>query len=321
MKKQFMLFILLCFVTVGLFAQGSTHIHKTLEYDSITRKYMVYVPQSYNPETPAPVVMALHCLADSIEARFFTAVGFDRIADRTGWIIVTPQALNATLTLMGSTNDFGTAWAAGVGAEDITVQGYPVGDINLNGDVDDLGFLTTLLDTIERQYNVNTDSIFFVGYSMGGFMANKMGIALSDRIAGIASVSGTIGYWEMDKTPKANLNTIHFHGTDDELIRYSDGWLTYFMPLAKVATSAPETIDYWRNFNQCDAEPTITYFPNASGDAQAFERYLYTNGTNDSRSALVRVIGGEHEWYTAPQHDIDYATEIYKFFTNTYGLS
>lgn len=46
-------------------------------------------------------------------------------------------------------------------------------------------------------------------------------------------------------------------------------------------------------------------------------RYLYKNGTDGVQTAFIKVIGGNHEWYYIPQNDIDYTTEIYKFFTNT----
>jgi hypothetical protein len=61
----------------------------------------------------------------------------------------------------------------------------------------------------------------------------------------------------------------------------------------------------------------MTYFPDTEADGKTFERYFYQNGTDGVFTAFIKVIGGDHEWYYTPQNDIDYTTEIYKFFTNT----
>jgi poly(3-hydroxybutyrate) depolymerase len=38
-----------------------------------------------------------------------------------------------------------------------------------------------ILDSLENNMNINTDSVFFMGFSMGGFMSNRMAIEHGDR--------------------------------------------------------------------------------------------------------------------------------------------
>jgi len=304
MKKSFTIIALL--ISVSIFAQ--THVTRTLMWDETERQYLEYVPTMYNPETPAPVIFCLHGLGDNMTN--FSGLGFDNIADQKGWIVITPQALDATLPMAGN---IGAAWGAGVSST-FPVIGYQV----INPDVDDAGFLLAILDSLQNNFNINTDSVFFMGFSMGGFMANRMGIEHGDRIKGIATVSGTIGNEMTSVTPVNNINAMHIHGTADETITYQEGGMiigTY--GTYTVGLGAEPTVEFWRSYNNCSAEPIMSYFPNEVADGLTFERYLYLDGNNDSRTAFIKVNEGEHSWYYKPANDIDYTTEIYKFLTNT----
>ena len=47
-----------------------------------------------------------------------------------------------------------------------------------------------------------------------------------------------------------------------------------------------------------------------------FEKFLYEGGTNGTKTAFIKVTGGDHTWYYTPNNDIDYTTEIYNFFAS-----
>ena len=47
---------------------------------------------------------------------------------------------------------------------------------------------------------------------------------------------------------------------------------------------------------------------------------MYEGGTDGTRTAFIKVTGGDHEWYYTPNYDIDYATEIYNFFALCMGI-
>jgi len=304
MKKLFTIVALL--LSVCIYAQN--HVTRTLTWDATERQYLEYVPTIYNPENPAPVIFCLHGLGDNMTN--FSGVGFDNVADQKGWIVITPQALDATLPVIGS---IGAAWNSGVSAT-FPVIGFTI----INEAVDDSGFLIAILDSLINNYNINTDSVFFMGFSMGGFMSNRMAIEHGNRINGIASVSGTIGNELLDSVPPDNVNTLHIHGTNDETITYSEGGLnTGTYGVYPVGLGAEATVDFWKTFNNCDTEAVLTNFPNTVADGVTFERYLYLNGDNEARTSFIKVINGEHSWYYTPANDIDYTTEIYKFLTNT----
>jgi hypothetical protein len=110
---------------------------------------------------------------------------------------------------------------------------------------------------------------------------------------------------------------LHFHGTADTQVGYDNADFDTGMGIYSVGMGAEELVEFWRNYNVCDVEPLMTYFPDTEADGKTFERYFYQNGTDGVFTAFIKVIGGDHEWYYTPQNDIDYTNEIYKFFTNT----
>jgi len=306
MKK---IVLLIATLSIGLlvFAQQTT---RTLNWDDTDREYLEYVPTSYTGDNPVPVVFCLHGLGDTMEA--FNGAGFNLIANETGWIVITPQALMSTI--LGY--EFGTAWNSGAGAEDT-----PYGTIILNDGVDDSGFLIAVLDSLENHFNINTDSVFFMGFSMGGFMSNKMAIEHGDRITAVASVSGTIGKF-LTTEPTNNINTLHIHGTADQTISFDNAEVNFGSGLIySVGMGAEECVEYWRIYNNCDENPIVNMFPDTQEDGKTFQRYVFQNGDNNSHSAFIKVIEGDHDWYSTPQNDLDYTTEIYKFFTNTMDFS
>jgi polyhydroxybutyrate depolymerase len=303
MKKLFTLIAILC-LTASVFAQTQTP--RTLTWDATEREYLEYVPSIYSAETPAPVIFCLHGLGDNMSN--FSGLGFSQIAEQTGWIVITPQALVASFPVIG---EIGTAWNSGAGA-----MGTPLGNLILNEDVDDTGFLMAILDSLENNFNINTDSVFFMGFSMGGFMSNRLACEEGDRITAVASVSGTLGVG-FTPNPQFPVKSLHFHGTADTQVGYTDAEFDTGMGIYSVGMGAEELVEFWRNYNACDVEPLMTYFPDTEADGKTFERYFYQNGTDGVFTAFIKVIGGDHEWYYTPQNDIDYTTEIYKFFTNT----
>ena len=319
MKKTFILFFL-AFTTFALNAQTL----KTFTWGGQERQYLEYVPSTYSEERPAPLLFMLHGLGDDVN-NFFNASHISAIAEEKGWIMVFPQALEFNIEVPGVGGyNFGTSWNAGV---TVTVQiemfGIPFNyDVTVNGNVDDEGFLATALDTIAAEYNINQDSVFFAGFSLGGYMAHRMAIKHGDRINSIAAVSGVVGNDMQNLTPIANVNVLQVFGTDDEMISY-DGAVIDLQGYGTHSTGLPAeaTVDYWRNFNQCNEEAIFEQYPDTQNDGLTFEMYSYMDGSNDTRVSFLKVNHGMHRWYTGGNYDIDYNEEIFKFFTNTLDVT
>ena len=252
------------------------------EWQNVQREYLVKIPAEHD-ET-MPVMYFLHGLGDNI-TRLDNEFHFQQIADNFGWMMVIPQALN---------EGYGTMWNA--------YLNYST--------TDDSGFLMALLDSLSVQYPVNQDSVFFTGFSMGGFMTHRMAIEHGDRITACAPVSGLITSPMSHYTAVAPVKMLHIHGTNDPVVGY-DGNSQYFG--YDLGLSVDEILDYWKNANHCADEPVIDTFPDLQNDGLRFVRYTYEG---DAELQHIKVIGGNHTWYhSEDQYDIGYLKEIHKFFT------
>ena len=296
MKKIFALLMTVC-ICLSAFAQ-SGQTTKTITWGDLERQYIEYVPD--NLSSPAPVLFVFHGLGDNM-TNMFNGTGFKSIANQHGWIVITPQAVEASL--MGQTV---TAWNSGVS----------IGSMSINSDVDDSGLMMAILDELIATYNVDQNNVFCTGFSMGGFMSNRMAMEHGDRIRAIASVSGTIGNAISSATPVGHVSALHIHGTGDQTVTYENA---SYMGYISVGMGAEATVEYWRNYNQCSATPVHTDYPDNANDGLTFAKDLYEGGTDGTKVALITVTGGDHTWYYTPNNDIDYTTEIYNFFASCMG--
>ena len=277
MKKPMILIVMLWILTGAIHAQI-----QHFQWQNVQRQYLVKIPAEHD-ET-MPVMYFLHGLGDNI-TRLDNEFHFQQIADEFGWMMVVPQALSQSGYTM---------WNAAL----------------MSSSIDDSGFLMALLDSLAVEYPVNLDSVFFTGFSMGGFMTHRMAIEHGDRITACAPVSGLITNPMSHFTAVAPVRMLHIHGTSDPVVGY-DGNSEYFG--YNLGLSVEAILTYWINANHCIDEPVIDTFPDLQNDGLRFVRYTYEG---DAEVQHIKVIGGNHSWYHSEnQYDIGYMAEIHKFFT------
>ena len=119
-------------------AQVST---QSFNFGGVNRSYIRYVPSGYDANVPTSVVFALHGLGDNMNN--FTGIGMHAVADTHTFIVITPQALVDPL-LQSS------AWNSGAGAF----------GVQLNSNVDDVGFMLAILDSMQANYYIDSTRVF-----------------------------------------------------------------------------------------------------------------------------------------------------------------
>ena len=72
--------------------------------------------------------------------------------------------------------------------------------------IDDVGFTEALIDELANLYTINLDRVYATGMSNGGFMSFLLACQLSEKIAAVASVTGSM---TPDTLMTATLNTQH----------------------------------------------------------------------------------------------------------------
>lgn len=263
-------------------AQLST---ETMDHDGIERSFLRYVPEDYDGSEAYPVVFCLHGLGDNMIN--FYSIGMNNVADTAHFIVITPQAL-VDPTLSAS------AWNSGAGAFGISP----------NPGIDDVGFISAIIDELAAEFNIDLTRIYSCGFSMGGFMTNRLGCELNDRLAAIASVAGTIGGVLNCNPGGGQLPMCHFHGTQDEVVGYSNNFF---------GTSAEATVAFWAANNGCDAGPEVSQVPDAYNDGLTAEHWIYNGCNNNADVEFWKINNAYHVWLSA-LNDVDYTKEIWRFF-------
>jgi polyhydroxybutyrate depolymerase len=290
MRHSIALCIALCAaLPINLVAQTTTG---SFVHNGIIREYRLYVPNTYSPGTAVPLVFNLHgYTSNNVQQEFYG--DFRPIADTANFIIVHPNG-----TLDGNGDRFWNTFGGST--------------------VDDLGFLTALLDTISAQYTIDADRVYSTGMSNGGFMSHDLACFRSERFAAIASVTGTMTPFRMSTCAATHPTPVmQIHGTADGTVPYNGN--AGFVPVV-------ELVAHWADVNNCDPTAVMTPVPDiVDTDGCTAEQYVYSGGDAGSVVELYKIIGGEHTWPGAfpigvTNQDIDASVEIWRFFRR-YRLS
>ncbi len=243
---------------------------RTLMMGEQQRTYLVHVPKDYDPKKPAPVVLALHGAAMNGPMMVWFS-GLNKKSDEAGFIVVYPSG-----TGVGSFLTWNAGGFKGKVAE---------------GRADDVAFIGKLLDDLGALVNVDEKRVYACGMSNGGMMCYRLAAELSERIAAIAPVAGTIAIDE--SKPKRPVPVIHFHGSKDNIVPFetAKGKTPRFMKFKGVEDS----IQTWVKLDGCDEKPK-TEVLSKDGDEMKVIRKTYGGGKDGSEVVLVVVEDGGHTW-------------------------
>jgi polyhydroxybutyrate depolymerase len=210
--------------------------------DGRMREYLLYVPRSYDPDKPTPLVISMHAAALWPAAQMETSQ-WNRAAERHGFIAVYPSG----------TGDAGPRiWHAERGP----------------GLARDVRFISEMIDTLEKAYNIDPTRIYANGLSNGGGMAFVLSCTLSDRIAAVGMVAAAHllpWSWCSDHRP---VPMIAFHGTADPVVPYNGGtsWVS-----PEAFPSIPAWTANWARRNRCETNTLKSVV------ARNVTRFEYTN--------------------------------------------
>jgi polyhydroxybutyrate depolymerase len=183
------------------------------------------------------------------------------------------------------------------------VSGVFIGILWDSYDSDDVGFIRELINKFQSEFNIDANRIYITGWSNGGMMAYRLGAELSDIIAAIAPVGGSIGgvwdYWEDEENhlplyvipePENPLPVIVFHGMNDSSVPY--GGIKNPETEDILLYSVNESVAFWVEHNNCDTNPQI----NVSESGNIIKK-TYASGDDGSEVVLYTVVNGGHEWF------------------------
>ena len=272
---------LFLFIVCISFSYAQGYISETIQYDGLTREYSIYVPASYDGTTSFPLLFNFHGGGGDIASQIAIA-DMSTIADTANFIVVYPQARQDP----SDGNSFN--WIPKV-----------------PGTFDDVPFISSLIDTIAINYEIDQNRIYACGYSLGGDMSFELACKLNSRIAAIAPVARTMqANPDSFCFPEHPTGVLTILGTDDNTSPYNG--ITYLG--TEYYLSAEATHNYWANHNNCDVNPTM------STVSPSVERYTWSTTSGCSYVEELKVIGGGHDWPGSfGNMTIDASEEIWQF--------
>jgi polyhydroxybutyrate depolymerase len=265
------------------------------------RQYKTYHHQSGQQQMK--VVLMLHGLGGSMNDVDLTS--WKAIADTANMLLVSPQALDYTVPLAGN---IGACWNSG-----IVLENTPLGTLTLNPDVDDAGFLKSLIDTVKSRFSVDGDKIYVCGFSNGGFMTQRLICEAPGQFRAAASASGTRALAIQNCAGKT-IPMAHFHGTDDGVVTWQ-GVFNSGIITAQAGISVDSLMHYWQNRHQSVYFDSINF--GSAADPVWMTHYRYAHNGRE-RTALYKIHNGTHSWYNYANtnNKFDMALEMWKFFLN-----
>jgi len=245
---------------------------------------MVHAPKTL--QSDAAAVVLLHGGTQSMRKMFQAEAASGRawrdLADRDGVLLIIPNGVNP---------DTGDAKGDRQNWNDFRKPGSP-----RNTDADDVGFITSLVDKMIEDYQLDPKQIFVTGASNGGMMTYRLLIDKPEVFAAGAAFIANFPEGNMSslRQPSRPTPIMIMNGTEDPLIPYDGGDVG---PNLVSIMSTAETVDWWVKANNAAPTSSAPYnFPdvNTEDDCTISLVEHAPQGENSAPVHLYTMHGGGH---------------------------
>lgn len=268
---------------------------------TVSGRERTYVLHDFSGGRQAPLVIVLHGGGGNAE-NAIRMTGFDRVARREQLIAVYPNGSAARPQGPLLTWNAGHCCAAAMEQR-----------------VDDVGFVSALIDRLVADRRVDRTRVYVTGMSNGGMMSHRIGRELSTKVAAIAPVVGAV--FGDEAAPGGPVPAFIVVGADDQVVPPAGGPLQ-LRGLFGNARAADRDV--------APAMAQAEYWARANGCGQPEEREARSSTVREWRACssgkpviFQRVSGNGHAWpggepgragAAAPSRDFDASEEIWRFF-------
>jgi polyhydroxybutyrate depolymerase len=269
--------------------------HEEIASGGTTRSYEIHRPERL--KGPAPLVIMLHGGGGNGK-NGAKMTGFNALADAEGFTVVYPN---------GSGRGPLLTWNAGHCCQYAMEQ-----------DVDDVRFLSDLIDDLVARGLADPDRVYITGMSNGAMMTHRAGRELSGKVAAIAPVVGAVfGGEPLSASP---VPALIITGAKDTHVPAAGGNGQFKRrsetpPNGVPFAPASAAFDYWMAANDCRGEAKLKKSTNV---------FTLRRGAGCNASVQWYVIkDGAHAWPggekgsrrgDAPVEDFDASRVIWDFF-------
>jgi polyhydroxybutyrate depolymerase len=242
------------------------------------RTYTLYLPRSLPRARPVPLLVALHGGLGS-GPQFEQDSGFDALAEANRFIVVYP---NGTPVRPSAANRL--VWNGG-GCCSVAAQDQE--------NVDDVGFISTLISKLEGRYDIDKARVYASGHSNGAILAERLACEDSGQIVAIGVQAGAL---MANSCPMSHpVSALEIHGTADQNIPIDGGMGSRSLTQDDFPPPV-DALDTLAGHDGCGSVPITTTDP--SNPAVIFESWRpCTSGTSVE---WAKVTGANHAWMGHP---------------------
>lgn len=234
---------------------------EVIRHDGKRRAFLIHTPPSYDGSQPLSMIIALHGGTGSAKG-LEDQSKLSNYADQEGFIAVYPDGWRRT-------------WNAGGCCGPA-----------MNKDVDDVGFISKVIDHMLANYNIDADRVYVTGMSNGGFMAYRLACEIPDKIAAIAPVAASMNVTSC--SPSSPVSIIHMHSYNDSNVPYTggvgDGISEHYQP------PLDSVFAVWSTVNGCTVEDVLEY------DGTDYDLRTWSNPVTGSEIHFYNTHDGGHSW-------------------------
>jgi len=225
MRKRLVIMAVLLASIAGL----ATSSAATVPFAGV-RPYQLFLPSTYDPTVPIPLIIALTGYNQS-GAAIESYLHLTPLAQSRGFLYLHPD---------------GTKDSRGVRFW----NGTPECCDFESPKVDDQAYIIRIIDEVSARYSVDANRIYIIGHSNGGFLANALACNHADRIAAVVSLAGA-SYTKLSACqPSAPINVLEIWGTKDE--SFASNHIR-----GKPILGAINTFKNWGLINRCNSSPVV----------------------------------------------------------------
>ncbi len=242
-------------------------------FETFPRYYYLYVPPSYDPRKPTPLVIVLH--GSEIDAQGMCKLtGFNEEAEKRQAICVYPESVKGT-------------WNDGR-------------KLDWAHHYNDVGFIDELINVLERKWNVDRTRVFVTGMANGGFFAQYLALRLPGKFAAVASVAASLPEIVISQErSKHPVSVMLILGMADPVIPWQGGPIApkKFRKERGIVASASRVVEFWVKTNGCRGDFQETELPNADdADGTKVKLLRYSSCSKGAEVVVYGIEGGGHAW-------------------------
>jgi polyhydroxybutyrate depolymerase len=298
--KKGLFFIVLCMLSIFFhYPVYADVVDGEIMVDGIKRTFHFLKPLKQTDTVKLPVVVVLHG-GGSDGQSMMRFSRFNDLASDENFIAVYPDGYNR------SWND-----------------GRP----ELNNHVDDIKFISMLIDYLISKHRADADKVFIAGISNGAIFSLYVAAKIPHKIRAVAAVCGSIPQFNArEYALSIPLSVLIINGTEDPLLKYNGGSVTVGKSNRGTIIATDSMISFYRNNLQCNSSPEETKLANINlKDHSYATKITYKGCSRNKEIILIRVEHGGHTWPGGFQYlpksivgnvcrDFNATAEIWDFF-------